>query len=81
MFLIFQETPLQTKKSISLIELIISGGLGAQIIIGVLFILLLVVVYIYFERLFAIKSASKLSVNFMNQIRTYVFSISIIIWI
>ena len=74
MFLIFQESPLQTKKSISLIELIISGGLGAQIIIGVLFILLLVVVYIYFERLFAIKSASKLSVNFMNQIRTYVLN-------
>ena len=41
MFLIFQESPLQTKKSISLIELIISSGLGAQIIIGVLFILLL----------------------------------------
>ena len=35
MFLIFQESPLQTKKSISLIEFIISVGLGAQIIIGV----------------------------------------------
>jgi len=51
-----------------------SGGLGGQLIIGVLFILLLVVIYIYFERLFAIKSASKLSVNFMNQIRTYVLN-------
>tara|TARA_B100000287_G_scaffold383582_1_gene389463 strand:- start:3133 stop:3804 length:672 start_codon:yes stop_codon:yes gene_type:complete len=74
MFLIFQDSPLQNEKSISLIQLIISGGIGAQIIIGVLFILLLVVVYIYFERLFAIKSASKLSINFMNQIRTYVLN-------
>ncbi|MEE3034963.1 MAG: MotA/TolQ/ExbB proton channel family protein [Bacteroidota bacterium] len=74
MHLIFQESPIQTKKSISLIELIMSGGLGGQLIIGVLFILLLVVIYIYFERLFAIKSASKLSVNFMNQIRTYVLN-------
>ncbi len=74
MHLIFQESPIQTKKSISLIELIMSGGLGGQLIIGVLFILFLVVIYIYFERLFAIKSASKLSVNFMNQIRTYVLN-------
>ena len=58
-----QEAPLQIEKTISLIELVQEGGLGGQIIIGLLFILLISVIYIYFERLFAIKSASKLSSN------------------
>ncbi len=57
------------EKSISVLELIMNGGLGAQIIIAVLFVLLFVAVYIYFERWFAIKAASHLDNNFMNQIR------------
>ena len=69
-----QEVPLQTEKTISLIELVMEGGLGGQLIIGLLFILLVVVIYIYFERLFAIKSASELSSNFMAQIKTYVLN-------
>tara|TARA_B100001939_G_scaffold347541_1_gene369472 strand:+ start:2718 stop:3386 length:669 start_codon:yes stop_codon:yes gene_type:complete len=69
-----QEVPLQTEKTISLIELVMEGDLGGQLIIGLLFILLVVVIYIYFERLFAIKSASKLSSNFMAQIKTYVLN-------
>ncbi len=69
-----QEVPLQTKNTISLIELVMEGGLGGQLIIGLLFILLIIVIYIYFERLFAIKSASKLSSNFMAQIKTYVLN-------
>ena len=69
-----QEVPLQTEKTISLIELVMEGGLGGQLIIGLLFILLVVVIYIYFERLFAIKSASKPSSNFMAQIKTYVLN-------
>ena len=69
-----QEAPLQIEKTISLIELVQEGGLGGQIIIGLLFILLISVIYIYFERLFAIKSASKLSSNFMAQIKTYVLN-------
>ena len=69
-----QEVPLQTEKTISLIELVMEGGLGGQLIIGLLSILLVVVIYIYFERLFAIKSASELSSNFMAQIKTYVLN-------
>lgn len=69
-----QEVPIQTEKTISLIELVMEGGLGGQLIISLLFILLVVVIYIYFERLFAIKSASKLSSNFMAQIKTYVLN-------
>lgn len=70
----YQEAPLQIEKTISLIELVREGGFGGQVIIGILFILLIGVIYIYFERLFAIKSASKLSSNFMGQIKTYVLN-------
>ena len=41
-----EPSPLQTEKTLSLIELIQNGGLGGQLIIGLLFILLLMVVYI-----------------------------------
>jgi len=72
--LFLQEPPLQTEKTLSLLELIQNGGLGGQIIIGVLMLLLLMVVYIYFERLFTIREAVKISPNFMTQIRTYVLN-------
>ena len=74
MIQLLQESPLQEEKTLSLVELIQDGGLGGQFIIGLLFILLIIVIYIYFERLLTIRSASKLSVNFMTQIRTYVLS-------
>ena len=73
-FLIQESNPFQTEKTLSLIDLIKNGGLGGQIIIGLLVVLLLVVVYIYFERLFAIRDAVKISSNFMSQIRTYVLN-------
>jgi biopolymer transport protein ExbB len=57
------------EKTLSVLELIMNGGMGAQIIIALLFVLLFVAVYIYFERWFAIKAASHLDNNFMNQIR------------
>jgi biopolymer transport protein ExbB len=63
------EPVVSEEKTLSVLQLILDGGLGAQIIIGVLFVLLFVAVYIYFERLFAIKAASQLDNNFMNQIR------------
>ena len=67
-------SPLQTEKTLSLIELIQNGGLGGQLIIGLLFVLLLMVIYIYFERLLAIRSAVKVSPNFMPQIRSFVMN-------
>jgi len=60
------------EKTLSIIELIKSGGTAGQIIILLLFVLLIVACYIYFERLFAIKSASKVDPNFMNQIKDHV---------
>ena len=62
----------QVEKTLSIIELISSGGLAGQIIIAILFLLLIVAIYIYFERIFAIKEASKVDANFMNQIKDHV---------
>ncbi len=78
MFGYFQDTKnlteeaLQEEKTLSIFNLIMEGGLGGQIIIGILFVLLTVTIYIYFERFFSIKSASKIDKNFMDQIRDYI---------
>ena len=72
--LLAQSNVLQTEKTISLIELIQSSGIAGQVIIGLLFILLLVGLYIYFERLFTIKGAVKIDKTFMNEIKTFVTS-------
>lgn len=61
-----------TEKTLSIIELITTGGTAGIVIIALLFVLFIVAVYIYFERLLAIKEASKVDANFMNQIRNYV---------
>jgi biopolymer transport protein ExbB len=60
------------EKTLSIIELISSGGVAGQVIIAVLFLLLVSAIYIYFERIFAIKAASKVDANFMNQIKDHV---------
>ena len=61
--------PIIQEKTLSIMELITDGGMAGQIIIGVLFILLFVAVYLYFERLFAIKAATDYDANFMSQIK------------
>ncbi|TAI49768.1 MotA/TolQ/ExbB proton channel family protein [Flagellimonas allohymeniacidonis] len=66
--------PISEEKTLSVIDLIVSGGAGSIVIIIVLFVLLFVALYIYFERIFAIKAASKIDKNFMNQIRDHVMS-------
>ncbi|MEZ4810784.1 MAG: MotA/TolQ/ExbB proton channel family protein [Allomuricauda sp.] len=62
------------EKTLSVIDLIVNGGTGSIVIIMVLFVLLFVALYIYFERIFAIKAASKIDKNFMNQIRDHVMN-------
>lgn len=65
---------LSEEKTLSIIDLIFNGGTGSIVIISVLFIMLFIALYIYFERIFAIKAASKIDSNFMNQIRDHVTS-------
>ena len=60
------------EKTLSIYKLIMDGGLGGQIIIALLVVLLVVALYIYFERFFVIKAASKTDSNFMNQIRDHI---------
>ena len=60
------------EKTLSIIELISSGGVAGQVIIAILFVMLIFAIYIYFERLFAIKAASQIDSNFMNQIKDHV---------
>ena len=60
------------EETLSVVELILSGGAGSIVIVSVLFAMLAVALYIYFERLLAIKAASQIDKNFMNQIRDHV---------
>jgi biopolymer transport protein ExbB len=66
------EGTMSEEKTLSIYKLIMDGGLGGQIIIALLFVLLTVALYIYFERFFAIKAASVVDKNFMNQIKDFV---------
>ncbi|MGV7108122.1 MotA/TolQ/ExbB proton channel family protein [Flavobacterium sp. U410] len=62
------------EKTLSIWELISSGGIGGQAIMLVLFILLFFALYLYFERLMAINKASKIDANFMNNIKMNITS-------
>jgi biopolymer transport protein ExbB len=66
------ELAASSEKNLSIIDLIFNGGAGSVFIMGLLFVLLAVALYIYFERLFAIKAAAKIDANFMNQIKDYI---------
>ena len=57
------------EKTLSIMEMILDGGTANVIIIGILFVMLAVALFIYFERLFAIKAASKVDKTFMYKIR------------
>lgn len=60
------------EKTLSIWELLTSGGLGGQLIMIVLGILFFVAIYIFIERILALKAASKIDKGFMNQIRDHV---------
>jgi len=62
------------EKTLSVIDLIFNGGTASIVIISVLFAMLAVALYIYFERLLAIKAASQIDKNFMHQIRDHVMN-------
>jgi biopolymer transport protein ExbB len=60
------------EKTLSIIDLIFSGGTGGTIIMSSLGILSIVAVYILFERYSAIKKASQEDENFLKSIRNFV---------
>lgn len=57
------------EKTLSIWDLITSGGIGGQLIMITLALLLFFALYLYFERLMAINAASKIDTNFMNNIK------------
>ena len=64
---LLDQEPVQ--KTLSIWELINSGGIGGQIIITTLAVLLFAALYLYFERIMAINKASKIDSSFMNNIK------------
>jgi len=66
------QQPIVEEKTLSLYDLVASGGTAGTIIIVILLVLLAVALYIYFERLFKIKASSKIDSNFMLQIKDHV---------
>lgn len=62
------------EKTLSVIDLVLSSGTAGLIIIGLLFLMLFVALFIYFERLSAINEAAKTDPNFMMQIKQYIKS-------
>ena len=59
-------------KQISILELITSGGIGGNIIIGVLLLLSIYAVYIFFERFSAIKNTNIEDRIFINTIKDFI---------
>lgn len=61
--------PQPVEQTLSIWELVSSGGIGGQLIMITLGLLFFFALYLYFERLLAINAASKIDVNFMNNIK------------
>lgn len=65
---------LPVEKTLSIWDLVTSGGIGGQLIMLTLGLLFFFALYLYFERLMAINAASKIDTNFMNNIKMNISS-------
>ena len=63
---------ISTEKTLSIIELITSGGIGGNLVMGTLGILSFIAIYILIERYSAIKKASKEDQAFLKSIQNFV---------
>lgn len=59
-------------ETLSILELITSGGVGGIIIMLTLFVLSVIAIYIFVERYLTIKKAAQEDVNFMNEIKDFI---------
>ena len=64
--------PIVEEKTLSIIELISSGGIGGNIIMGTLTLLSVYAIYILFERYSTIKKASIEDESFLKSIKNFV---------
>lgn len=65
-------TEVPVEKTLSILELTTSGGVGGTIIMFSLLVLSIIAVYIFVERYITIKNAAKEDENFMNQIKDFI---------
>jgi len=63
-----------SQKTMSILDLMVSGGLGGQIIMGLMVLLSVAMVYIFVNRMSAIKRANKIDPQFMKDIKDHVAS-------
>ncbi|MFZ9778358.1 MAG: MotA/TolQ/ExbB proton channel family protein, partial [Schleiferiaceae bacterium] len=63
--------PEVTTKTLSILDLMLSGGIGGQLIMGTMLILSVLAVYLFVNRLSAIQRANKLDDQFMRDIKDY----------
>lgn len=68
--ILMQGQPIE--KTLSIWDLVTSGGIAGQGIMASIFILSIVAVYIFIERFFSIMKANKEEANFMNNIKEYI---------
>ncbi|MAU36005.1 MAG: biopolymer transporter ExbB [Flavobacteriales bacterium] len=67
-----KSTEKSTEKTLSILELITSGGIGGNLVMGTLIILSVVAIYILIERYSSIKKASKEDESFLKSIQNFV---------
>jgi biopolymer transport protein ExbB len=67
-----QNTEKTTEKTLSILELITSGGIGGNLVMGTLGILSILAIYILIERYSSIKKASQEDASFLKSIRNFV---------
>jgi biopolymer transport protein ExbB len=64
--------PEVTTKTLSILDLMISGGIGGQLIMGTMLVLSVLAVYLFVNRLSAIRRADKLDAQFMRDIKDFI---------
>jgi len=67
-----EETAEVTESTTSIIDLMMSGGIGGQMIMVLLILLSILAVYLFVNRLSAIRRAGKVDDKFMRDIKDYV---------
>ncbi|MEY2998722.1 MAG: hypothetical protein RLZZ02_531 [Bacteroidota bacterium] len=63
-----------TQETLSIMDLMLSGGIGGQIIMLLMVLLSIAMVYIFVNRMGAIKRANKIDPQFMKDIKDHVAS-------
>jgi len=63
-----------TQETLSIMDLMLSGGIGGQIIMLLMMLLSIAMVYIFVNRMGAIKRANKIDPQFMKDIKDHVAS-------